>query len=121
MAKCIFVADDEKTAQEYGKGEDGPYNFYFKQIMKKLIGNGRPDLFKHDRDMPDSDVTLDYVLDSMVICGTSESVVEQIEAFKDITGEFGTLVYAAHDWVNPELSKRSMELMANEVMPRLNK
>jgi len=121
VAKSIFVADDEKTAQEYGKGEDGPYNFYFKQIMKKLIGNGRPDLFKHDRDMPDSDVTLDYVLDSMVICGTSESVVEQIEAFKDITGEFGTLVYAAHDWVNPELSKRSMELMANEVMPRLNK
>ena len=121
VAKSIFVADDEKTAQEYGKGEDGPYNFYFMQIMKKLIGNGRPDLFKHDRDMPDSDVTLDYVLDSMVICGTSESVVEQIEAFKDITGEFGTLVYAAHDWVNPELSKRSMELMANEVMPRLNK
>jgi hypothetical protein len=31
------------------------------------------------------------------------------------------LVYAAHDWVNPELSKRSMELMANEVIPKLSK
>ena len=121
VAKSIFVADDEKTAQAYGKGPDGPYHFYFKQIMKKLIGNGRPDLFKHDRDMADSDVTLDYVLDSLVICGTVDSVVEQIEAFKEVTGEFGTLVYAAHDWVDPELSKRSMELMANEVMPKLNR
>ena len=57
----------------------------------------------------------------MCIRDSTESVVEHIEAVKDITGEFGTLVYAAHDWVNPELSKRSMELMANEVMPRLNK
>jgi alkanesulfonate monooxygenase SsuD/methylene tetrahydromethanopterin reductase-like flavin-dependent oxidoreductase (luciferase family) len=89
--------------------------------MKKLIGNGRPNLFKHDLDIPDSDVTLDYVLDSMVICGTVDSVVEQIESFKEVTGDFGTLVYAAHDWVNPELSKRSMELMANEVMPKLDK
>jgi alkanesulfonate monooxygenase SsuD/methylene tetrahydromethanopterin reductase-like flavin-dependent oxidoreductase (luciferase family) len=121
VAKSIFVADDEKTAQEYGKGANGPYHFYFKQIMKKLIGNGRPDLFKHDRDMADSDVTLEYVLDSLVICGTVESVVDQIESFRDTTGDFGTLVYAAHDWVNPELSKRSMELMANEVMPQLNK
>ena len=121
VAKSIFVADDEKTAQEYGKGAKGPYHFYFKQVMQKLIGNGRPDLFKHDRDMADSDITLEYVLDSLVICGTVESVVEQIEAFKDITGDFGTLVYAAHDWVNPELSKRSMELMAKEVTPKLSK
>ena len=121
VAKSIFVADDEKTAQEYGKGADGPYHFYFEQIMKKLIGNGRPNIFKHDIDMADSDVTLEYVLDSLVISGTVESVVEQIESFKDTIGDFGTLVYAAHDWVNPELSKRSMELMANEVIPKLSK
>ena len=89
--------------------------------MKKLLGNGRPDLVKHDRYMPDSDATVDDVLDSLVICGTVDSVVEQIESFKDVTGDFGTLVYAAHDWVNPELSKRSMELMATEVMPKINR
>ena len=25
------------------------------------------------------------------------------------------------DWVDPQLARRSMELMANEVMPRVNK
>jgi hypothetical protein len=47
-------------------------------------------------------------------------VAEQIESFKEKTGDFCTLVYAAHDWVEPELSKRSMELMSKEVMPKLN-
>jgi hypothetical protein len=29
-------------------------------------------------------------------------------------------VYANMDWVDPALAKRSMELMASEVMPRVN-
>ena len=35
-------------------------------------------------------------------------------------GDFGELVYAGMDWVNPQLARRSMELMATEVMPRVN-
>jgi hypothetical protein len=31
------------------------------------------------------------------------------------------LYYAGHDWLDPKLGKRSMELMAQEVMPRVNK
>jgi len=121
VAKSIFVADDEATAQRYGKGPQGPYNFYFKQMMKKLIGNGRPELFKADRNMPDEQVTLDYVLDSLVICGTVDSVVDQLLKFREVTGDFGKLIYAGHDWVDEKLARRSMELMATEVMPRLNK
>lgn len=120
VAKSIFVADDDSTAQRYAKGHDGPYAFYFKQLMHKLIGNGRANLFKHDQDIADSDVTLDYVLDRLVIAGGVDSVVDQILAFRDVIGDFGTLLYACHDWVDPALGKRSMTLMAEEVMPRLN-
>src|SRR5579884_3238858 len=120
VAKSVFVADDEATAQRYGKGHDGPYAYYFRSIMTKLIGNGRPELFKADRDMPDSAVTLDYVLDSLVITGTVDSVVEQLLAFRERIGDFGTLLYAGHDWADPALGRRSMELMATEVMPRVN-
>ena len=35
-------------------------------------------------------------------------------------GDFGELVYAGMDWVDPALGKRSMQLMAEEVMPRVN-
>src|SRR6202011_4300043 len=120
VAKSIFVADDEATAQRYAKRHDGPYAYYFKSLMTKLIRNGRPELFKSDRSMPDSAITLDYVLDSLVICGTVDSVVEQLLAFRATVGDFGTLLYAGHDWADPALARRSMELMATEVMPRVN-
>jgi alkanesulfonate monooxygenase SsuD/methylene tetrahydromethanopterin reductase-like flavin-dependent oxidoreductase (luciferase family) len=121
VAKSIFVADDEQTAATYAKAANSPYRFYFGNLMRKLIGNKRPELFKVDRDMPDAAITLDYVLDSLVICGTVESVVDQILAFRERIGDFGTLVYAGHDWTDERLARRSMELMAEEVMPRVNK
>jgi alkanesulfonate monooxygenase SsuD/methylene tetrahydromethanopterin reductase-like flavin-dependent oxidoreductase (luciferase family) len=120
VARSIFVADDDKTAKEYAKGENSPYRFYYKQLMTKLIANGRPELFKTDRAMPDSAVTLDYVTDSLVLCGTVNSVVDQILKFRDKVGDFGTLLYPGHDWVDARLAKRSMELMAEKVMPAVN-
>ena len=55
-----------------------------------------------------------------MIAGTPAQVAEQIRAFRDEVGEFGTLLYTGHDWADPALARRSMELMANEVRPRLD-
>ena len=52
--------------------------------------------------------------------GTVNSVVDQILAFREEVGNFGTLLYAGHDWKNPDLGRRSMVLFAEEVMPRIN-
>jgi len=41
-------------------------------------------------------------------------------ALREQTGDFGELVYAGLDWVDPELARRSMELMATKVMPQVN-
>ncbi|MDE1969344.1 MAG: LLM class flavin-dependent oxidoreductase [Alphaproteobacteria bacterium] len=120
VAKSICVLDDDKTARRYATECNSPYRFYYKQLMTKLIGNGRPELFKADRAMPDSAVTLDYVMESLVIHGSVNRVVDQLLAFRERVGDFGTLLYAGHDWVDPQLGRRSMELMANEVIPRLN-
>jgi len=55
------------------------------------------------------------------MCGSVNKVVDQILRFREQVGDFGELVYAGMDWVDPKLAKRSMELMATEVMPRVNK
>ena len=121
VAKSIFVADDATTAQRYGLEAGGPYNFYFSQLIRKLVGGGgRSNLFKTDPLMPDSDLTPDFVTKRLVLAGTVDSVVEQILALRHQIGDFGQLVYACHDWIDPALGKRSMELFANEVMPRVN-
>jgi alkanesulfonate monooxygenase SsuD/methylene tetrahydromethanopterin reductase-like flavin-dependent oxidoreductase (luciferase family) len=121
VAKSIFVADDDKVAQRYGRSAEGPYHFYFKQLVRKLVGaGGRGNLFKLDQNQPDSEITADYVTQRLVIAGTVNSVVDQILAFREKTGDFGTLLYPCHDWLDPALGKRSMQLMAEQVMPRVN-
>jgi alkanesulfonate monooxygenase SsuD/methylene tetrahydromethanopterin reductase-like flavin-dependent oxidoreductase (luciferase family) len=121
VAKSIFVADDEKTAREYGHSAKGPYHFYFKQLIRKLVGaGGRGNLFKLDQAEPDASITADTMTPKLVLAGTVNSVVEQILAFRDKVGPFGTLYYPCHDWVDPALAKRSMQLMAEQVMPKVN-
>ena len=84
------------------------------------MGGGRGNLFKLDPSQPDSEITPEYVTNKLVIAGTVDSVVDQLLHFRDQVGDFGTLLYACHDWVDPQLAKRSMQLMAEEVIPRVN-
>lgn len=121
VARTIFVADDQRTAQEYGLYDDAsPYRFYYAQMLKKMRKIGRLELFKTHRDQPDEDITLDYLMDRLVIAGEPGSVVEQLLALREEVGDFGEIVYAGLDWVDPALARRSMELMADRVMPEVN-
>ena len=121
VAKTVFVCEDGTVAQSYGKGDASPYRFYYKQLLHKLRKAGRTNLFKHAKDAPDDAVTLDGVVDDLVIAGTPEEVAEQIMAFREKTGDFGSLLYCGADWANPALGKRSMELLAEKVAPMVNR
>lgn len=121
VARSIFVHDDHETAKQYGKTDScSPYRFYYKQLFTKLKKAGRHEVFKPERGFPDDKLTLDYILDELVICGDPNSVTEQILAFREITGDFGTLLYAGKDWEDKKLGIRSMELMSEKVMPAVN-
>jgi alkanesulfonate monooxygenase SsuD/methylene tetrahydromethanopterin reductase-like flavin-dependent oxidoreductase (luciferase family) len=120
VAKSVFVADDEATARAYATAADSPYRYYYRQIVTKMQANGRLELFKPSRDMPDAEVTHDYVFDKLVIYGTPEKVIDELNAFRETVGDFGTLLYAGHDWKDRELARRSMVLMAEKVLPGLN-
>lgn len=121
VARTVFVAEDERTAKSYALGPDSPYRFYYKQLGFKLVRAGRANLFKPDADMPDSAVTTDYLVDQLVIAGTVDQVVEELVAFHDEVGGFGTLLYCGIDWADPALARRSLELMADEVIPAVNR
>ncbi len=121
VAKSIFVADDDKVAARYGHSPEGPYHFYFRQLIRKLVGaGGRGNLFKLDPDQPDAEITADAITPKLVIAGGVNSVVDQLLAFREQVGDFGTLLYACHDWMDPALGRRSMQLMAEQVVPRVN-
>jgi alkanesulfonate monooxygenase SsuD/methylene tetrahydromethanopterin reductase-like flavin-dependent oxidoreductase (luciferase family) len=120
VCKSVFVADDDATARRYARDVKGPYGFYYWNLLTKRRSRGPADIFKHDLSMTDDEVTVDYMLDRLVLCGSPNSVVDQLLAFRETVGDFGTLLYAGHDWADPKLARRSMELMAEKVMPAVN-
>src|SRR6478735_5661390 len=121
VARTIFVADDDKIAARYGHDDArSPYRFYFEQMRAKMKRGNRLYVFKSYKEQSDDEITLDYVMQNCVTFGTVSKVVDEILKMREDTGDFGELVYAGMDWVEPALAKRSMQLMAEEVMPRVN-
>jgi len=121
VARSIFVADDEKTARAYATAPNSPYRHYYKSLYTKLTANGRVELFKTRLDQPDKEVTEEGVFNKLVFFGSPNQVADQILAFREEVGDFGTLLYPGKDWLDPALGKRSMQLMAEKVMPIVNK
>ena len=118
VARSIFVADEEATALSYATTESGPHDFYFFNVMTKLGLSPAPSA-QHETSPPPTPGMTD-LLRQRVIAGTVDQVVEKILHLRNTVGSFGTLLYTGHDWMDPPLARRSMELMAEEVMPKVN-
>ena len=121
VARTVFVGDTSAIARSYG-GDDAnsPYRYYYKQMLAKMKISNRHVIFKTHKDQPDEEISLDKIIDELVIRGTVNEVVDKILALREQAGEFGEIVYAGMDLVDPLIGRRSMELMAQEVMPRVN-
>jgi alkanesulfonate monooxygenase SsuD/methylene tetrahydromethanopterin reductase-like flavin-dependent oxidoreductase (luciferase family) len=121
IARTLFVADDDKTARRYAYDDPAsPYRFYWDKLLGNMVRSKRHVVYKHHADEPDSAVTLERLMDELVIAGSVERVVDGILKLREQAGDFGEIVYANMDWVDERLARRSLELMATEVMPRVN-
>lgn len=80
---------------------------------------GQLDLMKLDPTMPDSDVTVGYLMDNVWIVGGPEDMERQIRELYDEVGGFGVLLDMGHEWQPKEKWVNSMTRLAKEVMPRL--
>ena len=54
------------------------------------------------------------------VVGTPDELVASIRNLQAITGGFGVVLGFAHDWAQPEATRRSWELFARYVMPEIN-
>jgi alkanesulfonate monooxygenase SsuD/methylene tetrahydromethanopterin reductase-like flavin-dependent oxidoreductase (luciferase family) len=122
VARSIFVADDDTVARAYGgDDEKSPYRFYMSQLTAKLKRGKRLGGFKARPEMSDDEAaSFDYIFDNLVIRGSPNRVIDGLLALHEKIGDFGTLLYCGMDWADPALSRRSMELMAEKVMPAVN-
>jgi alkanesulfonate monooxygenase SsuD/methylene tetrahydromethanopterin reductase-like flavin-dependent oxidoreductase (luciferase family) len=121
VVRSVFVCEDERKARGYGKTDPAsPYRQHFDHLLAKFARSRALAGVKADPAMPDEAVTLDYFVQECVIAGGVEQVVEELLAVHEAAGFFGTVVYAGKNWTDPELGRRSMELMAQEVLPAVD-
>jgi limonene 1,2-monooxygenase len=62
---------------------------------------------------------IDFVHNGNIgVIGTPDEAVAQVQKLVDQSGGFGAMLLMAHEWANPEATRRSYELIAQHVMPR---
>lgn len=117
VSRNIFVADSgdaaRRTARENSLGKCIQY------ILDLTRRFGNIAMWKRDPEMDDDAVNLDYFMKEVVIAGDPDEVVQQLRALREQVGDFGVLIFTAHDWDDREAWLRCLELFAREVMPRV--
>jgi alkanesulfonate monooxygenase SsuD/methylene tetrahydromethanopterin reductase-like flavin-dependent oxidoreductase (luciferase family) len=119
IARDVYVADTNERARREALGGSlaRDYRDYFLRLLPKIRGL---DLLKVDPGMTESDVTLEYLCENIWIVGDPETVAAKIRKLSTDVGGFGTMLVIAHEWEPRGAWERSMELLQQEVLPRLN-
>ncbi len=121
LCRDVYVADTDEQA--WAEARTGSMAYAYENYFFPLVGSfGQMGLWKDNESMADEDVTLDYVLKSRAIIGSPDSCARQLRALYEKVGGFGGLLMLCYDWEGEDGPrwKRSMELLAKEVIPQLS-
>jgi len=117
VARSILVTGDDREARDYVADPDGGMTYYFRYLRTLSLMRTTPGV-PDDAVRAQVEVQVNEALEDQIIVGGAKSVLDQLVAFRDQTGHFGTLLATGHDWDKPQMWKRSMTLLAEEVMPK---
>ena len=120
IARAVFLADTKKEAQKLARTNSVAGGFQYICDLMDRSNRGRG-MFKRDQDTPDSEVDVDYWMREQIIAGGPDYALERILQMTEETGKFGTLVMMGYDWDDKDAWLNSLELFANELMPRVNR
>ena len=121
VARSIFVADSDAEAEEFIKQKSGAFDYYYEYLFSIFDKADFKGPFVINKNDDPSKLTHQMLRDACVISGSPETVSDELMNLMDEIGDFGTILYAAHDWTDKSMMIKSMELFANEVMPRVNR
>jgi alkanesulfonate monooxygenase SsuD/methylene tetrahydromethanopterin reductase-like flavin-dependent oxidoreductase (luciferase family) len=119
VGREFFVAETDDEAYRHAVGEC--MGRAAREYVLPLFG--RFGMTKHllpDPNLPESTATVEYFAKNVWLVGSPETVAEKLRAQYEMAGGFGTLMGHVFDHsTDPEPLRRSLELMATEVMPRV--
>ncbi len=112
ISREVYVADSRNDAMnEIRAGVRSSYEY--------LLGLGLGALMKPDIEMPDAELTFEWMAETIPwIIGSPEDCVRQIQEVEETVGGFGTLLINSRDWTTTDRWNRSLELFARYVVPQ---
>jgi limonene 1,2-monooxygenase len=117
VSRSIYIG--ESTAEAWEFALNSAFARSYDYLIKVLKAANMLHIVKHDLDVPDREVTPEYMMKNNLIIGDVDECTRQLQELWEVTGGFGTLLMISHDWDNKSKWVRSMELLANEVVPML--
>jgi alkanesulfonate monooxygenase SsuD/methylene tetrahydromethanopterin reductase-like flavin-dependent oxidoreductase (luciferase family) len=118
VAREVYVGETSESARD--EALNGTLGRDFEQFwFPELKHSNVMIAVKEDAQMPDEDVTLEYLAENVWIVGDVEEVTEKLYQLYTHVGGFGTLLVNGHEWRPREQWVASMTRLAKEVIPRL--
>ena len=120
VARNLMVAPTDAEAHDRVFGERASNHYLFDYVRTVLHGVGQLAIMKPRPDMSDEEATVETIIDGCTLYGSPRTLLDKLVAFREEVGPFGTLLMTGVDWLGPNEAweRQSMQLMAEEVMPR---
>jgi alkanesulfonate monooxygenase SsuD/methylene tetrahydromethanopterin reductase-like flavin-dependent oxidoreductase (luciferase family) len=122
VARSVLVTETDAEADDYLADAGNALHHYWSFFHFSAIRGGRGlNLSKPATEITDADFDVGALKRAVTIAGSPGRVLDQLVAMTDQIGRFGTLLLAGHEWDRPAMWRRSLELMASDVAPRLGR
>lgn len=115
VARNIFVGESTKEAWEFCM--NSAFGASFEYMIEILRRANMLHLAKHDPEVPDEEITVEYCLKHNCIIGDTNQCMRQLEELWNVTGGFGTLLLIKHDFDDRDRWLRSVQCVAEEIVP----
>jgi len=119
VSRNIYVGESDRDAWEFCL--HSAFGRSFDYLIALLRRAKMLNLMKHDPAVSDDEVTVEYVMKKLCIIGDKKSCLDQLEELWEVTGGFGTLLVIKNDFDDRERWRRSMNVLANDIMPAMPK
>ena len=117
IARDVLVAETPELARERAQA------VLARNYLRHQLPNRTPSLMaacKLDPEMPDSAVDVDYMMEHVWIVGDPQECARRIRKLYEDVGGFGTLLAITLDPDDQQWEHRCLELLAEEVGPRIS-
>jgi alkanesulfonate monooxygenase SsuD/methylene tetrahydromethanopterin reductase-like flavin-dependent oxidoreductase (luciferase family) len=119
IVRDVYVADTDAQAQD--EALNGMLGRVWGEYLLPLFSAFQlQSVFKHDPNVPDSEVTPAYLMEHLWLVGSPDTVAHKITQLYDAAGGFGTLLMLVYDHMQQQAGwETSTRLLATEVLPKV--